>query len=79
MPSEDASMTRLVQREIGRRYIDITRLEIKAMHGIVYIRGSICRLRGHDVDLRHELEVIGRILRGKAGVRDVIMDVSIRD
>lgn len=79
MPSEDASMTRLVQREIGRRYIDTTRIDIKAMHGIVYIRGSICKLRGHDVDLKKELEVINRILRGKAGIREVIMDVSIRD
>jgi len=79
MPTEDASMTRLVQREIGRRYIDITRLDIKAMHGIVYVRGSIGKLRGHDVDLKHELEVIGRILRGKAGIREVIMDVSTRD
>lgn len=79
MPSEDANMTRLVQREITRRYIDTTRLDIKAMHGIVYLRGSVGKIRGHDVDLKHELEVISRILRGKAGIREVIIDVSTRD
>lgn len=79
MPAEDASMTRLVQREISRRYIDATRLDVKAVHGVVYLRGSIRKLRGHDVDLKKELEVINRVLRSKPGIRDVIMDVDIRD
>lgn len=79
MPAEDAQTTRLVQREITRRYIDITRLDVKAMHGVVYLRGSIAKLRGHNVDLRHELEIINRVLRGKPGIRDVIIDVSTRD
>ncbi len=78
MPAEDARMTRLVQREIGRRYIDASRLDIKAVHGVVYLRGSIRRLRGHEVDLDHELEVINRVLRGKPGIRDVVIDVSTR-
>jgi len=78
MPSEDATMTRLVQREVVRRYIDSSRLEVKAIHGVVYLRGSIRKLRGHDVDLKHELEVINRVLRGKPGIRDVIIDVDIR-
>lgn len=78
MPAEDARMTRLVQREIGRRYIDASRLDVKAVHGVVYLRGSIRKLRGHEVDLDHELEVINRVLRGKPGVRDVVIDVSTR-
>lgn len=78
MPAEDARMTRLVQREIGRRYIDASRLDVKAVHGVVYLRGSIRRLRGHEVDLDHELQVINRVLRGKPGVRDVVIDVSTK-
>ena len=78
MPAEDASMTRLVQREVSRRYIDATRLDVKAIHGVIYLRGSIAKLRGHDVDLRKELEVIHRVLRGKSGIRDVIIDVTFR-
>lgn len=77
MPAEDAQMTRMVQREVTRRYIDASKLDVKAIHGVVYLRGSIKRLRGHDVDLKHELEVINRVLRGKPGIRDVVMDVSI--
>jgi len=77
MPAEDAHMTRLVQREIGRRYIDSSRLDVKAIRGVVYLRGSIKKLRGHDVDLAHELEVIHRVLRGKPGIRDVIIEVEL--
>ena len=78
MPAEDSSMTRLVQREVSRRYIDATRLDVKAIHGVIYLRGSIARIRGHDVDLKKELEIIHRVLRGKSGIRDVIIDVTFR-
>ena len=78
MPAEDSSMTRLVQREVSRRYIDTTRLDVKAIHGVIYLRGSIARIRGHDIDLRKELEIIHRVLRGKSGIRDVIIDVTFR-
>jgi hypothetical protein len=79
MGREDAGTTRLAQREVGRRYIDTTRLDIKAQHGTVYLRGSVSKLRGHNVDLHHELELIKLILRGKPGIRDVIVDVTITD
>lgn len=78
MPVQDVHMTRLVQREIIRRYIDSSKLDVKAVHGVVYLRGSIRKLRGHDVDLKHELEVIYRVLRAKPGIRDVIMDVDLK-
>lgn len=78
MPAEDAQMTRMVQREVSRRYIDASRLDVKAIHGVVYLRGFVCRLRGHDVDLDHELQVISRVLRSKPGIRDVIIEVEIK-
>lgn len=78
MPAEDAQMTRLVQREISRRYIDASRLDVKAMHGVVYLRGMIKKLRGHDVDLTHELDVIQRVLRSKPGIRDVVTEVDLK-
>lgn len=78
MPAEDAQMTRMVQREISRRYIDASRLDVKAMHGVVYLRGMVTGLRGHDVDLHHELQVINRVLRSKPGIREVVMEVEIK-
>lgn len=78
MPTGDAETTRMVQREISRRFINAAGLDVKSTHGVVYLRGYIQRLRGHDMDLKHELEVIHRILRTKPGIRDVIIDVDIR-
>ncbi|MDH7481216.1 MAG: BON domain-containing protein [Armatimonadota bacterium] len=78
MPAEDVQMTRLVQREIGRRYIDSRQLDVRVIHGVVYIRGTVRKIRGHDVSLEAEMEIIRRILRSKPGIRDVIMDVTYR-
>lgn len=78
MPAEDAQMTRMAQREISRRYIDTSRLDVKAMHGVVYLRGVVRPLRGHEVDLNHELQVINRVLRSKPGIREVIIEVEVR-
>lgn len=77
MPAEDAEMTRMVRREISRRYVDCTNVEIKVMHGVVYLRGYLKELRGYDNDMSKELEVILRILRQKPGIRDVISELGI--
>ena len=77
MAGEDAHMTRMIQREIGRRQVDTSLLAINVSHGIVHLRGQIKKLRGHDVDLRQELEIIRRIIRSKPGIRDVLVDEII--
>lgn len=79
MPVGDSETTRLAQREIGRRSIDASRLDVRSAHGVVYLRGTIEALRGHDCDLKHELEVIHRILRTKPGIREVIMEVELKE
>ena len=78
MPVEDAEMTRMVRREISRRYIDSSMLDVRVMHGVVYLRGWVAKLRGHphEVDLREELELIHRILIQKPGIRDVVVEVD---
>lgn len=77
MPVDDAQMTRMIQREISRRYVDSSNLDVKAIHGVVYLRGILKALRGHDVNLEQELEVILRVVRSKPGIREVIADVDL--
>ena len=77
MPVEDAEMTRMVRREISRRYVDAANVDVRVLHGIVYLRGYLDRLRGHDTDLHGELDIILRILRQKSGIRDVICEVDL--
>ncbi|MDO8682741.1 MAG: BON domain-containing protein [Armatimonadota bacterium] len=78
MPVEDAEMTRSVRREISRRYIDSTNIDVRVMHGVVYLRGWVDRLRGQyqNIDLKEEMEVIHRILLQRPGIRDVVIEVD---
>jgi hypothetical protein len=69
----------MVRREISRRYIDSSSLDVRVMHGVVYLRGWVDNLRGSHqqrVDLNEEMELIHRILTQKPGIRDVVVEVQ---
>lgn len=78
MAAVDAAQTRLVQREISRRNIDTTLLDVHVHHGVVYLRGTVKTMRGHDIDLKHELQIICHMLRARPDIRDVVNEVTIR-
>jgi hypothetical protein len=46
------------------------------MHGVVYLRGRLGILTGHDIDLRQEMEKILHTIRLKPGVREVIAEIE---
>lgn len=75
----DASMTRDALREIGKRPVDASGLEVHVVHGVAYLRGRIERIRGYheDRDLHEELVIITKILRQKPGIRDVVCEVDL--
>jgi osmotically-inducible protein OsmY len=77
MATEDAHTTKLVQRELNRRCIDIALVDVRVSHGVVYLRGTVRKIRGYDFDLRKEMEIICTILRQKPGIRDVVNDVRV--
>lgn len=74
----DAETRRMVLREISKRHIDVSRLDVQVYHGVVYLRGTVSALRGHDIDIKAEMELIRRILRQRPGIRDVVIDVIYR-
>ncbi len=79
MPANDAEATRSVRAQITRRYVDSSLLEVRVMHGVVYLRGILAKLRSHpDIDLEHDKEVIAHCLRGQHGIREVIWEASLR-
>ncbi len=69
-------MTRMAQREVSRRPIDTSRLDIRCTRGVVHMRGMVTAIHGHDVDLKHEMDVIARVLKGRPGIRDVVIEVE---
>lgn len=77
MGAGDAESTRMVQRELNRRYIDSSRMDVRVIHGVVYMRGTMGRLRTHpEIDLEREADIIRKILRQKPGIREIIWEVS---
>jgi len=74
----DSAMSREVLREIGKRPVDVSNLDVHVMHGVVYLRGRIEKLRGYyeDLDLHEELTMILRVLKQKQGIRDVVCEVA---
>jgi osmotically-inducible protein OsmY len=76
MSLEDAQQTRMIRHELTRRYVDTSNVEVRVIHGVCYLRGTLEKLRSHpDVDLDHEAEVINKVIRSVRGIRDVVWDV----
>jgi hypothetical protein len=74
----DAAMTREVLRDLGKRPVDISNLDVHVQHGVIYLRGRMETVRGYwdDVNLQEELNIILKLLRQKMGVRDVVCEVE---
>jgi hypothetical protein len=77
MSLQDATMTRMAQREITRRSIDTSRIDVRCSHGVIHVAGFVAKVHGHEVNLKHELEIVARSLRGRPGVRDVVIEVDL--
>jgi len=71
-------MTREIMRDISKHPVDISDLEVSVVHGIVYLQGTLARLKGYyeDLDLHEELNMIVKLLRQKRGIRDVCCEVD---
>lgn len=67
----------MVEREVTRRYVDASRVEIRVNNGVCYLRGKIRPLRSHpQVDLDREVAIIQKILRQRPELRSVVWEVE---
>lgn len=78
MPLEDTEMRRQLMHEVAKRPIDYSLLDLHVVHGTVYLRGVVRKLRGYDADPAKEIEHLCRVFRQKPGVRQVINEVTVR-
>jgi hypothetical protein len=73
----DVKGLRLARTELSKRGIDTMRADIRVMHGVLYIRGTVTPLMGYVCnDVRHEVEHIAHLLRQKPEIKDVVVDCS---
>ena len=78
MASDQKEMQLLVRREMARRPIDTSMVDVYVTHGVVYLRGTIRPVRGHDIDLQQEITILMSVLKQKQGIRDVINELQNR-
>lgn len=75
----DVTGTKIARSMFGRRGIDVSRAEVRVMHGVCYIRGPVSAIKGSGVeDVRGECEQVARLLRQKPEIRDVVLDCVYR-
>lgn len=81
MPLEDKEARLRVMREIAKFDVDSTMLDVKVINHVVYMGGSISRVRrpGAPTDLRKVLEEMEEAIRLLPNVNDVVMEVRIAD
>ena len=76
---EDMEGAKIVRKELARRPIDTSLLMITVSHGVVRIGGQVRAMRGHEMDIRSEMELIAKMLRQRQGIRDVVLECIMRE
>lgn len=78
MAGDQKQMQLLVRREMARRPIDCSMVDVHVSHGIVYLRGTVRPIRGHDIDLQQEISILLTVLKQRQGIRDVVSELQTR-
>ncbi len=75
----DSDATKRARRAFTKAMIDITKADMRVMHGVLYLRGQVQKIAGAEyADLKVETERVGRLLRQVQGIRDVAIDVQYK-
>lgn len=73
--ARDVQGLRIVRSELARRGIDTGRADVRLMHGVLTIRGTVKAAPGSNFgDLKTEMEQIARFLRQRSEIREVVLD-----
>lgn len=75
----DVRGTKAVRNILNKRGIDISRCDIRVFKGHCDIRGVLTTMKNSDiVDLNNELPELIKLIRRKPEIRDVNLEVTIR-
>ena len=78
MNAADAEIMRNIRRELAKRPMDVTRLDLQVVHGRVMMGGIVSRLRDHpNADIQSELDMLIKILSRDRLIKDVTSGVRV--
>jgi hypothetical protein len=73
----DVRALKLARSEFSRRGLDISRADMHVSKGILSVRGTITPYQGQKIDdLKHEIDLVTKHLRGRHEIRDVILELA---
>ncbi|NIM06655.1 MAG: hypothetical protein GTO55_09405 [Armatimonadetes bacterium] len=70
-PQEDNVIGRHVRRQLNRRYVDCSKVQVRVSYGVVYLTGEMRKPRGFQGTLKDELEIIRNILLHIQGIKEI--------
>jgi len=76
MTLADTRLRRNLLRELTKRPIELTLLDVKVVAAIAYLTGEIKPIRGYELNVRKEREEIEEIVRSFPGVRGVVNEIK---
>lgn len=72
MNATDVEILRTIRREMGKRPIDFTRLDLQVCNGRVTLGGSVTRRREHPtVDVKSEVDMLIKIITRDRLIKEV--------
>lgn len=70
---------KMVRSVLARRGIDVTRADVRVQKGLCSIRGFVQAAPGARIpNIESEMELVAKILRQKAEIRSVILEITIK-
>jgi hypothetical protein len=75
----DVHGTKMARSYLGRRGVDLSLADVRVMHGVCYLRGTVSAVKGSGVlDIKTEVEQCARIMKQRPEIRDVVLDCIYR-
>jgi hypothetical protein len=74
----DVGASKAARRMFGKKGVDVSQADVRVAHGVCTIRGVISLLKGHDGDVKTNTLEVANILKRRADVKDVVVDVTYR-
>lgn len=77
----DVAATKLLRAQFAKFGVDTTMADLRVTHGVAQVRGSLRAYKGTEAsngDLKSTVDNLCKGLRGKPGIKDIVLEVSYR-
>ncbi len=77
MSLADTRLRRDLLREVAKRPLELSAIDVKVVAAVVYLTGELKPVRGEQFDRRKEMQTIEEIILAFKGVRGLVNDIKV--